>query len=105
MKKKVAVLFGLTVLALVLALTGTTPAAPHGAAAKAVPAASASSAATEALPPEPHPHIRAALHELHEAQGELKRAAHDFGGHREEALEAVDKAIHQLEVCLKYDKD
>lgn len=105
MKKKVAILFGLIALALVLALTGTAPAAPHSTAAKAIPAASASPAATEALPPEPHPHIRAALHELRETQAELKKAAHDFGGHREEALEAVDRAIHQLEICLKYDKD
>jgi hypothetical protein len=35
----------------------------------------------------------------------LKIAAHDFGGHRDEAVEAVDKAIRQLEECLKCDKD
>lgn len=53
---------------------------------------------------EKHPHIRAALKELREAKKELKEAAHDFGGHRAEALEAVDKAINQLETCLKFDK-
>jgi uncharacterized membrane protein len=105
MKKNVAILFGIAALALALALTAATPAAPNGAAAKAVPAANSTPAATTALPPEPHPHIRAALHELRETQVELKRAAHDFGGHREEALEAVDRAIRQLEICLKYDKD
>ena len=53
---------------------------------------------------ERHPHIRAAIHELREAREELKEAAHDFGGHRKEALEAVDAAIKQLELALKFDK-
>ena len=45
---------------------------------------------------ERHPHIRKALEELREARTELKEADHDFGGHRKEALEAVDAAIVQL---------
>jgi hypothetical protein len=53
---------------------------------------------------ERHPHIRRAIHELREARKELKTAAHDFGGHRVEALEAVDVAIKQLELALKADK-
>jgi hypothetical protein len=53
---------------------------------------------------EQHPHIRAALHELQEARRELQTAAHDFGGHRKEALEAVDNAIKQLREALEYDK-
>ncbi|HEV3317124.1 MAG TPA: hypothetical protein VG488_09155 [Candidatus Angelobacter sp.] len=53
---------------------------------------------------EKHPHIRAAIHELEEARNELKRADHDFGGHRDEAVEAVDKAINQLRQALQYDK-
>jgi L-lactate utilization protein LutB len=53
---------------------------------------------------ERHPHIHRALEELREARKELKEADHDFKGHREEALEAVDKAIKQLDICLKVDK-
>ena len=53
---------------------------------------------------EQHPHIRAAIHELEEAKHELQTAAHDFGGHRAEALEAVDNAIKQLRQALQYDK-
>jgi hypothetical protein len=53
---------------------------------------------------ERHPHIRRALHELREARRELKEAAHDFGGHRVEAIQAVDVAIKQLEIALRYDK-
>jgi hypothetical protein len=53
---------------------------------------------------EHHPHIRAAIHELREAKHELETAAHDFGGHRKEAIEAVDNAIKQLQEALEYDK-
>ena len=53
---------------------------------------------------ERHPHIRKALEELREARRDLKEADHDFGGHREEAVEAIDVAIKQLELALKFDK-
>ena len=53
---------------------------------------------------ERHPHIHAAIRELREARKELKEADHDFGGHRVEAIEAIDKAIKQLELALKFDK-
>ncbi len=56
------------------------------------------------VPPEPHPHIRAALRELQEARRELETASHDFGGHRKEAIEAVDNAIRQLQAALQSDK-
>jgi L-lactate utilization protein LutB len=51
-----------------------------------------------------HPHIHHAIHELREAHKELKEAKHDFGGHREKAVEKVDHAIKQLEIALKFDK-
>ena len=53
---------------------------------------------------ERHPHIRAAMRELDAAKQELRTAAHDFGGHREGAIGALDAAHHQLEECLKFDK-
>jgi hypothetical protein len=49
-----------------------------------------------------HPRIHAALNALREARTELKEARHDFGGHREESLKAVDRAIEQLEIAAKY---
>jgi len=54
--------------------------------------------------PEAHPHIRAAIRELQDARHELETAAHDFGGHKKEAIEAVDNAIKQLREALEYDK-
>ena len=78
MKRKIATAF--TVLALMLVMSGGAPAA------------------------EPrHPEIRRALESLHNAKAHLEAAAHDYGGHRVEAIKAIDEAIHQLDVCLKYD--
>ena len=41
---------------------------------------------------------------LNAAKQELETAAHDFGGHRKEALKAVDHALVQLEKALHHDK-
>ena len=75
----------------------STPATPPANALPATPAA--------ATPAEPHPQIREALAALRHAKEHMEHAAHDFGGHRVEAVEATNKAIEQLEICLKYDKD
>jgi hypothetical protein len=53
---------------------------------------------------ERHPEIREAIHSLENAKRHLQEAAHDFGGHRVEALRATDEAIHQLQICLEYDR-
>jgi len=55
--------------------------------------------------PERHPEIREAIASLRRAKDHLEHAAHDFGGHRVEAIRATDEAIHQLQICLDYDKD
>ena len=57
------------------------------------------------VPPEKHPQIHEALESLRNSKEHLEDAAHDFGGHRVEAIKAIDEAIRQLEICLKYDKD
>ena len=53
---------------------------------------------------ERHPHIRTALRELEQAREELRRADHDFGGHRVDAVAACDRAIEQLRVALQFDR-
>jgi hypothetical protein len=62
-------------------------------------------ATPEATPAEKHPEIREALESLRRAKAHMEHAAHDFGGHRVEAIEATNQAIKQLELCLKFDKD
>lgn len=89
------------VLALPLALVAATPSGPARPAAPAprpVPTAAKSY-------PEPHPEINAAIRALERAKLHLQRAAHDFGGHRVEAIRAIDGALEQLKLALQYDKN
>ena len=50
-----------------------------------------------------HPQIREAMDALKNAREHLEHAAHDFGGHRVDAIHAIDDAMHQLEICMHYD--
>jgi len=100
MKNKAVYLFAAVILVLALAFSATAPAAPNG---KASPAPGAQPAAASPAPE--HPEIHDAIASLRHAKEHLEHAKHDFGGHRAEAVRATDEAIHQLEVCLKYDRD
>lgn len=102
---KVKILGGVILAALILAVafSASAPAAPHTANASAVPAPAPAPEPAKATPAE-HPEIHDALNSLRHAREHLEHAAHDFGGHRVEALRATDEAIRQLEVCLKYDR-
>jgi hypothetical protein len=53
---------------------------------------------------ERHPNIRRAINALRAARNDLEHADHDFGGHRQEAMEAIDRAIEQLGVALRFDR-
>jgi len=106
MKIKILSISGLMILALALcSFVTTTPAAPKSPTPAAVPAATPQPAAAPAATPEPHPEIREAIESLRRARMHLDHAAHDFGGHRVEAIKAIDESLHQLQECLKYDKD
>lgn len=105
MKFKIVSLLALTALVLAFAWSTSAPAAPNTSAAKAVTAAASHPNTTTADRKEPHPQIREAIGALRRAKEHMEHAAHDFGGHRVEALRATDEAIHQLEECLKFDKD
>ncbi len=52
---------------------------------------------------ERHPSIRRALDALRAARNDLEHADHDFGGHRVEAMEAIDRATEQLALALRFD--
>jgi hypothetical protein len=71
------------------------PAAPAPAVA-AVPAAPAAAAAM----PEKHPHIDEALESMRAAKKHLESAEHDFDGHRVKAIEHLNQAIHEAEICM-----
>lgn len=99
MKTKVLSLFAVVAVAFALSFSMPTPAAP---APKPAPAAAAPAAAAPV--PEPHPEIRDALEALRKAKFHMEHAAHDFGGHRVEALKATDEAIRQLQICMQFDR-
>src|ERR1700745_3648123 len=54
--------------------------------------------------PERHPMIQKAIGALEHAKDDLQDAAHDFCGHRVEALEATNNAINQLRLALESDR-
>jgi hypothetical protein len=87
--------FAIAALVLALSFPISAPAAPPAAKPQPAPAAAAA---------EPHPRIREAIEALRAARGDLNKASHDFGGHRADAIRTIDESIHQLQICLQYDK-
>jgi hypothetical protein len=53
---------------------------------------------------EGHPKIREAIAALEAARAELEQASGDFGGHKAEAIEAVNNALKRLRLALQFDK-
>jgi hypothetical protein len=70
------------------------PAAPVPAAPVVAPVAGAAAAV-----PEPHPHIHEGLEAMRAAKHHLESADHDFDGHRVKAIEHLNAAIHEAEIC------
>jgi hypothetical protein len=62
-------------------------------------------ASASAIVPERHPLIRQAITALEAAKRDLQSAAHDYCGHRVDALEAVNRALTQLKLALECNKD
>lgn len=102
LKKLFAVTLLLSLIALTPAISSSAPAPKPAVAPAAAPQHKAQKEDEGGR--ERHPHIRAAIRELREAKHELQVADRDFGGHRDEAVEACDKAIHQLEQALQFDR-
>jgi hypothetical protein len=51
-----------------------------------------------------YPKIRTAISSLEGARAELLRAESDFGGHRKDAIAAIDTALKQLRLALQFEK-
>jgi hypothetical protein len=98
MKRSFLALVAALALAFALALPAAAPAAP------ATPKPHPAAAPSPAPAPEPHPEIRDAIASLQNARDHLNHAAHDFGGHRVDAIRSIDEAIAQLRICMKYDR-
>jgi hypothetical protein len=74
-------------------------AGPKSPAAPATPMAAAPVPASPA-PAEEHPHIRAALESMRQAKQHMEAAPPVFEGHREKAIEHLNQAIHEAEICM-----
>jgi hypothetical protein len=97
--KKVGFLTILITATLLLTLGFSVSAAGPKPAAAPVPAAAAIPAAAAAPAMPPHPHIDEALEAMRSAKHHLETAEHDFHGHRVKAIEHLDAAIHEAEIC------
>ena len=49
-----------------------------------------------------HPRLAKAIESLKDAREYLQAAPHNFGGHKVEAVRAIDTAIRQLNLALAY---
>ena len=52
-------------------------------------------------PFESHPKLHEAREHLRAAREYLHEANHDFHGHREDAIKAIDTALHEIDRCLE----
>jgi hypothetical protein len=99
--KKIGFLTLLTMATVIFTLAF--PAAAAGPKPAATPAAAVVPVAPVApavAPPERHPHIDEALESMRAAKHHLETAEHDFGGHRAKAIEHLDRAIREAEICM-----
>jgi hypothetical protein len=83
-------------------LTLAFPAAAAGPKAPvAATAATAPASPAVAVPaPPPHPRVEHALEALRSARDHMAHAEGAFHGHRDKAIEHIDQAIHEAEICL-----
>jgi hypothetical protein len=96
--KKIGILTLFILMALVLTLTLTV-----GAASPKAPAAAAAVAPASAVaaPMPPHPRVANALEALRSAKDHMAHADGEFHGHRAKAIEHIDAAIHEAEICMQ----
>src|ERR1700690_965077 len=52
--------------------------------------------------PAEEPHMRAALEHLREARQQLEKAVPNKGGHREKAIELIDRAMDQVKEGIEF---
>jgi hypothetical protein len=98
--KKIGFLTLLITATLLFTLAFPAAAAGPKAPAAPVPAVAPPAPANAAPVPERHPHIDEALESMRAAKHHLESAEHDFDGHRAKAIEHLNQAIHEAEICM-----
>lgn len=94
--RKGAILTLFILVALVLTLTFAVGAASPKASAAPIAAAAAS---PTAAPMPPHPRVHEAIEAMRNAREHMNHAEGEFHGHRAKAIEHLDMAIHEAEIC------
>jgi hypothetical protein len=98
--KKIGFMTLLMLATLVFALAFSAAAAgPKTSAAPAAAVVAPVAPGAAAVVPEEHPHIHEALEAMRAAKHHLEEAARDYHGHRVKAIEHLDQAIHEAEIC------
>jgi hypothetical protein len=49
----------------------------------------------------PHPRVEHAIEAMRSAKEHMEHAEGEFHGHRAKAIEHLDAAIHEAEICLR----
>jgi hypothetical protein len=76
--------------------------AAAGPKAPATPVAAASPSPTPAATPmPPHPRVEHALEAMRRAREHMAHAEGEFHGHRAKAIEHLEAAIHEAEICMQ----
>jgi hypothetical protein len=57
--------------------------------------------ATAAPVPPPHPRVEHALEAMRSAKDHMEHSEGEFHGHRAKAVEHLDMAIHEAEICMQ----
>lgn len=56
---------------------------------------------TAAPVPPPHPRVHDAIEQMRHAREHMEHADGEFHGHRAKAIEHLDAAIHEAEICMQ----
>jgi len=99
--KKIGFLTLLIMATLLLTLAFPVGAAGPKAPAAPVAAAPASPAAAAPAQMPPHPRVEHAIQAMRSAREHLMNAEGEFHGHRAKAIEHLDAAIHEAEICMQ----
>jgi hypothetical protein len=97
--KKIGLLTLLILVTVLLTLAFSAAAASPKAAVPVVAPAVPAVAAPVPMPP--HPRVHDALDEMRHAREHLEHADGEFHGHRAKAVEHLDAAIHEAEICMQ----
>jgi hypothetical protein len=98
--KKIGFLTIFITATLLLTLGFSVSAAGPKASAAPVPvvAAAPTLAASPAMPP--HPRVEHAIEAMRSAKEHMEHAEGEFHGHRDKAIEHLNAAIHEAEICM-----